>query len=381
LASIFSGIVSLFQGMFTASLTALLQAIVPALSVSTSLFSEGVYDTWRSVLLVAYTLSSIFLIAIAYSYMSGRNIRFARWDQRSIPLFVMAVILMPFTLFMCQLVLDVNDAMTSAVMPYASLSTYSHMVVEKLGGYSLLTLILLTIIAGLLYLVLVMRTLIVFFTAALMPLIALCYTVDWTRGFAEKIIQLFAEMAFLPFFIGVAFKIGIAVSYTTMNSLQSSQLVIGGTYLLPLMIPFILSPAGSRIMQQFGLPAASTVIAGAGILGISAISYASGLVSSPVASALSRTGRIRSASSAVGSSRLSSRLTRNPMRAYSAGLSHGRIVGEQLNIMPSRLQSFRQMLNPSRFVPFRHSLLKAAERTGSRNAPHKIYSPRRENDD
>ncbi|MCL5253042.1 MAG: hypothetical protein M1351_03005, partial [Candidatus Thermoplasmatota archaeon] len=216
MASIFSGIVSLFQGMFTASLTALLQAIVPALSVSTSLFSEGVYDTWRSVLLVAYTLSSIFLIAIAYSYMSGRNIRFARWDQRSIPLFVMAVILMPFTLFMCQLVLDVNDAMTSAVMPYASLSTYSHMVVEKLGGYSLLTLILLTIIAGLLYLVLVMRTLIVFFTAALMPLIALCYTVDWTRGFAEKIIQLFAEMAFLPFFIGVAFKIGIAVSYTTM---------------------------------------------------------------------------------------------------------------------------------------------------------------------
>ena len=279
--------------MLRSALIALLKAIVPALTVSTPLFNGGVYGTWDAVLVISYAISSLFLIAIAYSYLTGRALGHFRGTTGSLASLSMTLVLMPFTLYICQLLLDVNDAMTSAIIPYSHISSYSFMVTNSLGGYSLLTLLILAVVVGLLYLLLVIRVLLVFFLASLMPLLSLCYSLEWTKSFAEKMIALFVEMSFLPFFVSVALRIGISASYSTIHSLQVTPLIIAGTYLMPLMIPFIMSPGGSRIMQYAGLPSVSAVVAGAVALGTGTASRITGMVSPPLRSAagLGRRGR------------------------------------------------------------------------------------------
>ncbi|MBX8631211.1 MAG: hypothetical protein KIY12_03575 [Thermoplasmata archaeon] len=374
--SIFSGLVPFIDSMLASGLTSLLKAIVPALSTSTTLFNTGVYQTWNSVLTISYALSSIFLIAVAYSYFSGRNLSGINLDRRSIATLVFSLVLMPFTLYICQLVLDVNDAITAAVMPYGRLSAYSAMVIGKLGGYGILTLVFLTIVVGLLYLVLVMRVLLLFFTASLMPLMLLCYSIEWTRGLAEKMVSIFAEMAFLPFFIAVALKIGVSVSYSAFTSYQSGQLVIGGTYLLPLIVPFLISPAGSRIMQQLGMPAASAVIMGAGMAGLGAISYASGFVSYPLSSILShgRVGAVRQAPSQGFF-----RTLRDPARLYSAGMFHARALGSGVERLSESIQS--RLGSSSSRVPRIRRSIRFSENFRPDTVPHKIYAPKDDSDE
>ena len=265
--------------MLRDALNALLKAIVPALTTSTSLFSGGVYDTWYAVLVVSYAVSSLFLIAIAYSYLTGRALGHFRGTAGSLTNLSITLVLMPFTLYISQLLLDVNDAMTSAIVPYSQIASYSSMVTEQLGGYSLFTLIILSVVVALLYLMLVVRVLMVFFLASLMPLLCLCYSLEWTRSFAEKMITLLLEMSFLPFFVAVALRIGISASYSTIHSLQVTPLIIAGTYLMPLMIPIMISPGGSKMLQFVGLPSVSAVVVGLMAASAGAAGHVTGMIS------------------------------------------------------------------------------------------------------
>ncbi|MBX8636135.1 MAG: hypothetical protein KIS30_07110 [Thermoplasmata archaeon] len=356
--------------MLRSALTAVLKAIVPALTVSTSLFNGGVYDTWCAVLVVSYAISSLFLIAIAYSYLTGRALGHFRGTTGSLTNLSITLVLMPFTLFICQLLLDVNDAMTSFVIPYSHISSYSSMVTQSLGGYSLFTLLILSVVVALLYLMLVVRVLLVFFLASLMPILCLCYSLEWTRSFAEKMISLLIEMSFLPFFVSVALRIGISASYSTIHSLQVVPLIIAGTYLLPLMIPFIMSPGGSRILQYMGLPPVSAVITGAIAVGVGAAASVTGRIAPPFKSALSRSGPNRSAAGAG-----SAATKAIPRKSITTGIMHSSgmaqmSAGIDAKILPGQNKALElRVQKGSSYV----KRVRARVSENKRVRPHKIY--------
>lgn len=359
--------------MLRSALASLLKAIIPALTISTSLFNGGVYDTWNAVLVIAYALSSIFLIAVAYSYLSGRALGNFRGTTESLTKLTVALVLMPFTLYICQLVLDVNDAMTSAIVPYSQIASYSSMVVGSLGGYGFFTLIILSVVVGLLYIVLVVRVLLVFFLASLMPLICLCFSLDWTRVFAEKMVSLLVEMAFLPFFISVALRIGISASYSTIHSLQVVPLIIAGTYLLPLIVPFVITPGGSRLLQYVGLPPVSALIAGAATLGAGTAYQITGRMAPPLKSALG----IQQKSSTAG--RIAGHEGRARITSSKIGAGAGRRGYESLAPAHNRAIFWRfsgmknVLTGRSSHNEFRGGAVNGIGFRATRTRPHKIY--------
>jgi hypothetical protein len=359
--------------MLRIALTSLLKAIIPALTISTSLFNGGVYDTWYAVLVIAYALSSIFLIAVAYSYLSGRALGNFRGTTESLTKLSMALVLMPFTLYICQIVLDINDAMTSAIVPYSQIASYTSMIVVSLGGYSFFTLLILSVVVALLYIVLVVRVLLVFFIASLMPLICLCFSLNWTRAFAEKMISLLVEMAFLPFFVSVALRIGISASYSTIHSLQVVPLIIAGTYLLPLIVPFVISPGGSRLLQYVGLPPVSAVIAGAATLGAGTASHLTGRMAPPLKSALG----IQQKTSAT--SRITGHEGRARITSSKIGAGVGRRGSESYVSVHTRPASwkFSEMKNVltghSSRNKFRGGAVNGVRSRITHARPHKIY--------
>lgn len=360
MSTVGSIVVQAFDGLFKGAILSVLKAIVPAMSVSTNLFTTGAYSAWESVLFVSEALVSLAIVLMAYSLFTGIPIR-GRGNTRMLSRLGVAVVLMPFTLYFAQLLLDVNDAMTAYVLPYSQLSAYTSMVVQKLGGYSIGALIMVGLVTLLLYLVLIVRTLLVFFTAALLPLLLLCEVFEATRSFSRKILSLFLEMAFLPFFMAVGFRIGIATSYSTFSSLQVPSLIIAGTYLLPLLVPFIISPPGGRILQYIGLPAVGTAISAAGVATMGMASYAAGFISSPVRSLAGR--GISSARKSAGASGGRGRLS-GAARNFSAGRRHGQMAGEGIAGTASRLRSM---------APSPRLRLAGRGRGNRLGKPHKIY--------
>lgn len=319
-----------FDGLFKSAILSVLKAIVPAMSVSTNLFATGSMSAWEAVLFISESLVSIAVVLMAYSLFTGLPIRGRVGNGRMISRLALAIILMPFTLYFAQLVLNINDAMTSYVIPYSQLASYSTQVANKLGGYSVGALAVIGVVTLLLYLVLIIRTLLVFFLAALMPLLLLCEVFGATRTFSRKMFSFFMEMAFLPFLMAIGFRIGIATSYSTFNSLQVPSLVIAGTYLLPLLVPFIISPTGGRVMQYIGMPAFSTVVAAASVASLGVASYAAGFVTYPFRSAAGL-GKTQTAPSS-GRTNFRGGLLANSSRNYTVGSRHsmavmGRLVG------------------------------------------------------
>ncbi len=324
-----------FDGLFRNSILEVLKAIVPAMSISTNLFSSGTESVWEAVLFIAESLVSIAVVLVAYSLFTGIPFNGRPGSSRQLSRLLVSVVLMPFTLYFAQLVLNFNDALTSFVLPYGQLAGYSSQVAAELGGYSVGALIVIGIVTLLLYLVLIVRTLLVFFTAALLPLALLCVSVNRTRQFSTRIMGLFFEMAFLPFFMAVGLRIGIATSSSTFSSLQVPPLIIAGTYLLPLLAPFIISPVGSRILQYAGMPALGSFIAAASLAGAGAVSYAAGFASSPL-----RLSGSNSVAQGGGNGRAKAfGLTRSPSRSFAAGRRHGSAVAGRVAGGGARLRS------------------------------------------
>lgn len=321
-------IVQSFYGLLLNALLAVLKAIVPAMTESTNLFSTGAYGAWESVLFISEALVSIVLVLLAYSLFAGVPIRGRVGSTRTLSRLAVAVVLMPFTLYMAQLVLDINDAMASYVLPYGELATYSSQVISKLGGYSVGAIAVVGVVVLLLYLVLIVRTLLVFFTAALLPLVLLCDVSVLTRPFSRKMLSLFLEMAFLPFFMSVALKIGIDTSSSTFGSLQVPSLIIAGTYLLPLLVPFLISPTGGRVMQYLGLPALGAAFTAASVAVAGSAAYAAGLISAPFRSAGVPAPVVAGGSRA----RIAFRhpALRNASWVYNAGNRHGHIAMDRI---------------------------------------------------
>ncbi len=327
MSGIDSMITQAFDGLFQNGILEILKAIVPAMSVSTGLFSNGTYSAWEAVLFISESLVSIAIALIAYSLFTGVPIHGRTGSSRQLSRLLVAVVLMPFSLYFAQLTLDVNDALTSFVLPYNQLSSYSNMVASSLGGYSIGAIALIGIATLMLYLVLILRTLLVFFTAALLPLALLCESINATRPFSRRILGLFAEMAFLPFFMAVGLRIGIVTSYSTFSSLQVPPLIIAGTFLLPLFVPFIISPAGSRIMQYFGMPAMGTVLAAATFASAGMASYTAGFLVSPFRTSQRPAGHAKPRTgSPHGAMRPSVHKT---VRSFNTGTSHGKAVADK----------------------------------------------------
>jgi|GEM_PF-4287883 hypothetical protein len=277
-----------FISMLHSGLSSLLYAIVPAMTVSTNLFTSGIYSVWSAVLLLSEALLSIAVILVAYTYFSNVPLHGYQGNEGTLARLIIAAIAMPFTLYLAQDALNLNDAMASFILPYGELSVFTQQVVSKLGGYSLGSLIILAAVTVLLYLVLIVRMLLVFFTASLLPLACLCTAVRYFRNFGMKLISLFLEFTFLTFFMAVAFRIGLSVSSSTFSSLQIPPLLIAGTYLLPLFVPVLLSPTGSRVMGYAGIFGVSAVTAA----GLTAVAtggaYIAGLLSTPFSSIVLR---------------------------------------------------------------------------------------------
>ncbi len=332
-------IIQSFDSLFKGALIGILKAIVPAMSVSTNLFATGVLQAWEAVLFISESLLSIAVILIAYSLFTGIPLHGRRFTSHTLSRLIAALVLMPFTLYFAQLLLDVNDAMTAFVLPYGQLASYSGMVTAKLGGYSIGAIAVIGLVTLLLYLVLIIRTLLVFFTSALLPLVILCDVFPFARSFSRKIAVIFFEVVFLPFFMAVGLKIGIATSFSTFSSLQVPSLVIAGTYLLPLIIPFVISPTGSRIMQFAGIPALGPVLATASFASLGMASYAAGFISTPVNSFLRRGN---AGSTSVPDNTGSRRFYHSPQAGYySAGERHSRLIAEKLTGGVAATAAFR----------------------------------------
>lgn len=358
-----------FDGMFRSAILAVLKAIVPAMSVSTDLFSTGSLSAWEAVLFISESLISLAVVLVAYSLFTGLPIRGRVGSGRMISRLALAVILMPFTLYFAQLVLNVNDAMASFVIPYSQLATYSTQVSGKLGGYSVGALAIVGIVTLLLYLVLIVRTLLVFFLAALLPLLLLCEVFAPTRAFSRKMFSLFMEMAFLPFLMAIGFRIGIATSYSTFSSLQVPPLVIAGTYLLPLLVPFIISPTGGRILQYVGMPALSSVVTAASLASFGIASYAAGFISYPFRSAAGL-GNMQSLPSNRPAFRAGPLATGS--RNYRIGSSHSRLVMGRVFGGAARLASATGASNSIK--PVRQGLQVSGRSSGGQKGGfHKIY--------
>jgi len=357
------------EDIFSSSITSILKALVPALTNSTSVFTSSVYSTWQIVLAISESFLGIALVAVAYSYFTGIPIMGRRADPQIISKLVVATVLMPFTLYFAQLILDVNDAMTAAVLPYSELGHYSSSVVAKLGGFSPLIIILLSLITLLLYLVLVLRTMLVFFLSSLLPLLALCGVFELTRSFSRKLISLLVEMIFLPFFMAVALRIGIMTSSSSFTSFQIPQLVIAGTYLLPLLVPMIISPGGQRVMQLAGMPSLAPALAFAGVAAAGAGGYAAGLISYPVRSYL-LPGRTVEGNK-EGKYRWRGRYGVNPAAAFDAGSRHSSMLMERATNISMRLPLHRHPFISSRYRRRYISRSIPWERMASR--PHRIY--------
>ncbi len=370
MSGIDSMITQAFDGLFQNGILAILKAIVPAMTVSTGLFSNGTYSAWEAVLFISESLVSIAVALIAYSLFTGVPIHGRSGTSRQLSRLLVAVVLMPFSLYFAQLTLDVNDALTSFVLPYNQLSGYSNMVASSLGGYSVGAIALIGIASLLLYMVLILRTLLVFFTAALLPLALLCESISATRPFSRRILGLFAEMAFLPFFMAVGLRIGIVTSYSTFSSLQVPPLIIAGTFLLPLFVPFIISPAGSRIMQYFGMPTIATVLTTASFASAGLASYTAGFLVSPFRTSQRPAGHTNARGGNLhGAMRPSMHKT---VRSFNTGTSHGRAVAEKFlgtTARAGRHGSGRIAPASATVFPKHPALLRSAPK--SRH--HKIY--------
>lgn len=377
MAGISTIITQTFDGMFKSALLSILKAIVPAMSISTNLFTTGSLAAWEAVLFISESLVSIAVVLVAYSLFTGLPIRGRVGNGRMLSRLALAVVLMPFTLYFAQLVLDVNDAMTSYVIPYSQLASYSTQVANKLGGYSVGALAVLGIVTLLLYLVLIVRALLVFFLAALMPLLLLCEVFGATRSFSRKMFSFFMEMAFLPFLMAIAFRIGIATSYSTFSSLQVPPLVIAGTYLVPLLVPFIISPTGGRVLQYIGMPAFSTVISAASIASFGVASYAAGFVSYPFRSAagLGKTQAAKSSNRPVFRGGAMASGARN----YSVGSNHSRLVMGRLFGGAARL-GYSSKVSDNGASGGRRAPAQGDQSAHERTGYHKIYMEARKNE-
>ncbi|MEM3852461.1 MAG: hypothetical protein QXP70_05615 [Methanomassiliicoccales archaeon] len=358
---------SIFLGPFTqflrASLSTVFKAVVPAMSDSTNLFSSGIYSVWSSVLFLSEALLSIAVILCAYTYFSGVPLRGWRGNEAGLTRLVISSLAMPFTLYLGQLTLNVNDAMVRFILPYSQLNTYSTQIAQNLGSYSLGSLIIMAIVVLLIYLLLIVRMLLVFFLASLLPVACLCYSIEHFHNFGVKLISLFLEVAFLPFFMAVAFRIGIAVSSSSFHTQLIPPLLIAGTYLLPLIVPALISPTGQRVMQYMGIPAVSAVTsAGFGLM-VSGSAYAAGLASFPLRRAILRGGSADEAGVKPSG--------RGVTRAFTTGAYHSsRIVTGVANLsdnIAARLPQRDRFHKPKKWEEFRPEL-----------THHKIYRPREE---
>lgn len=363
MAGIGTIVVQTFDGLFRSAILAVLRAIVPAMAVSTNLFTTGTLSAWEAVLFISESLLALAVVLVAYSLFTGIPIHGRGGTSRTLSRLLVAIVLMPFTLYFAQLVLDINDAMTSFVLPYSELATYSSSIAAKLGGFSIGALLLLGIVTMLLYLVLIVRALLVFFTAAIMPLLLLCDVFGATRSFSRKMFSFFLEMAFLPFFMAVGFRIAIATSYSTFSSLQVPSLVIAGTYILPLIMPFIISPGGARVMQFLGLPSFAAVAGAASVISMGAATYAAGFFTSPFR---------RAASGGKTAAPVSGRRSRFA-GAFDAGSRHGRFLLERAAGTAAR--SGQKAVSPLGAQPLRRpGGAGVGGKTGQESSPHRIYA-------
>lgn len=270
-----------FVSMLRSALTSLLMAIVPAMTESTNLF-QSIYGTWDVVLVLSEALLSVAFILSAYSYFAGVPLHNWQGSSATLARLVIAAVAMPFTLYLAQTALNLNDAMASFILPYSQIASFTSQVVGKLGGYSLGALALLSIVVLLLYLLLIVRMLLVFLTAALLPVACLCYSIQYFRNFGLRLIQLFLEFTFMTFFMAVAFRISLTVSSSSFFSLQVPPVLIAGSYLLPLLVPFLVSPTGQRVASAMGIPGIPVAL-GVGFTALAAAgSYAAGLASAPL---------------------------------------------------------------------------------------------------
>jgi hypothetical protein len=171
---------------------------------------------WSQVVMIMDALLGIVFAGIGITYLwSGVSPSTKAEVKLMLPNLLVMLILGHASIYICQFVLDLNDAMVEAVLG-DGFAKYQPQMPPSAGIAFILLAGIVLIIIILVGIVLAMRVVIILFTTVLMPIACLCYVFPITRGFAKTIFTMFATWSFLTFFESIVLVVAF-IALGTMN--------------------------------------------------------------------------------------------------------------------------------------------------------------------
>jgi hypothetical protein len=247
-----------FRELVEAAIQPLVDWLAPRLRHTPPVLDNPtVFTVWQAVLCVVNACLVIVVIAIGFRYMLQVFSENAQLQLRAIlPQLVIAVILAHASIYICQLALDFNDALTQAILTEQDVRTVGARIAAGMGGCGILLAFVAVIMLILVCIILALRTALIFFTTAMMPAACVLWLFEPTKPYALRIVRIFAEMTFLQFFNAVAIKLCIGLFATAAEGayIQNWAVAIAMLALL-LAMPFIISTLGGYTVTTLGFPA------------------------------------------------------------------------------------------------------------------------------
>jgi hypothetical protein len=297
------------------------------------------YALWLKIVLIMDALLGIAFVGIGIMYlMSGLQPATRAEVKLLLPNLILFMILGHSSIYICQLVLDLNDAMVDAVIGDGFTSFCPQ--IPTSSGIMLLILLIVVLIAVIFVaIVLGLRVVIILFTTVLMPIACLCYVFPISRGFAKQIFSMFAMWTFLTFFESIV----LVVAFIALVSMSQwvAWLIFVAALIFMFLLPKFLGKAfgtgssggGGGVLGIVGLAGTATLAVsgvGAGVAGAAgamkggmsaassagkgmAGSLASGIARAPMGFAKGAGGAVRQY--VLGGNKMRNRMT-NPMKTY-----------------------------------------------------------------
>jgi hypothetical protein len=157
------------------------------------------YNLWLKVVLIMDALIGLVFVGIGIMYLfSGLKPGFRASVKLMMPNLFIFMIIGHSSIYICQFVLDLNDAMVEAVLG-GGIEQYQPVMPPGTGIALCILFIVVLVLVVLVGMILALRVVIIMFSAVLMPVACLCYIFPATRGFAKNLVSMFAVWTFLTF--------------------------------------------------------------------------------------------------------------------------------------------------------------------------------------